>query len=112
MPGDSLSATVVGWLFLAANSGRLVAYLPQIIAAARCDAGARSVSILTWGYFAFAHFTAVLYAVVVLHDQKSVWIFSGNLIVTLVLVGIVVWKRHCHVRRKSPVDGAFAPTRC
>jgi hypothetical protein len=112
MAGDSLVVSVVGWLFLAANSGRLIAYLPQIVAAARCDAGARSVSILTWGYFAFAHCTAVLYAVIVLHDTRSTWIFSGNLVVTLVLVGIVCWKRYCHARRPLPVDGVFAPTRC
>lgn len=102
MAGDSFAANAVGWLFLVANSGRLVAYLPQIVAAARCDAGARSVSILTWAYFAFAHFTAVLYAVFVLYDAKSVWIFSGNLVVTLILVGIVCWKRRRHVLRRQP----------
>lgn len=112
MVPDSFAATVVAWLFLAANSGRLLAYLPQIVAAARCEAGARSVSILTWGYFAFAHGTAVLYAVVVLEDPRSTWIFSGNLVVTLVLVGIVCWKRHSHARRSLPADGAFVPTRC
>lgn len=93
MHDNSSLSSLVGWLFLIANSGRLLAYFPQIIAAARCDAGAKSVSVITWGYFAFAHLTALLYAIVVLQDPKSVWIFTGNLVVTLILVGIVMWKR-------------------
>jgi hypothetical protein len=93
MATEPVSVSVIGWLFLIANSGRLLAYLPQIVAAARCDAGAKSVSLLTWGYFAFAHLTALLYAMFVLHDEKSVWIFSGNFVVTVVLVAIVYVKR-------------------
>ncbi len=93
MTTESVWTSLIGWLFLIANSGRLLAYLPQIVAAARCDAGAKSVSILTWGYFAFAHLTALLYALFVLHDEKSVWIFSGNFVVTVVLVAIVYMKR-------------------
>lgn len=93
MHDNSSLSSLVGWLFLIANSGRLLAYFPQIIAAARCDAGAKSVSVITWGYFAFAHLTALLYAIVVLQDSKSVWIFTGNFVVTLILVGIVMWKR-------------------
>jgi hypothetical protein len=96
MATESVWTPIIGWLFLIANSGRLLAYLPQIVAAARCDAGAKSVSILTWGYFAFAHLTALLYALFVLHDAKSVWIFSGNFVVTVILVGIVYWKRKRH----------------
>lgn len=94
---DTSWTEAVGWLFFVANSGRLLAYLPQLAAAARCDAGARSVSIITWSYFAFAHFTALLYAHLVLCDSKSVWIFAGNLFVTLLLVGIVIWKRRVHL---------------
>jgi len=89
-------SSVIGWLFLVANAGRLLAYFPQIVAAARCDSGARSVSILTWSYFAFAHSTALLYAIFVLHDTRSVWIFTGNLVVTLILVAIVCLKRRRH----------------
>jgi uncharacterized membrane protein YwaF len=93
MAPESVWTSLIGWLFLIANSGRLLAYLPQIVAVVRCDVGAKSVSILTWGYFAFAHLTALLYALVVLHDEKSVWIFSGNFVVTVVLVAIVYLKR-------------------
>jgi len=84
---------LVGWLFVTTNSGRLLAYLPQIVATLRCRAGAKSISILTWGYFGIAHFSALLYAIYVLHDSRLTWIFSGNLAVTLILVGIILWKR-------------------
>jgi len=92
----SIVSSLIGWLFLVANGGRLLAYIPQIIAAARCNTGAKSISLLTWAYFAFAHLTALLYAAMVLHDQRSIWIFTGNLIVTLLLVGLVFWKRREH----------------
>jgi uncharacterized protein with PQ loop repeat len=91
-------STAIGWLFLVTNAGRLLAYFPQIVAAARCDSGARSVSILTWSYFAFAHLTALLYAILVLRDSRSTWIFAGNFVVTLILVAIVFLKRRRHRR--------------
>ncbi len=84
---------VITWMFLIANGGRIVAYLPQIMSAWYCPSGAKSVSILTWSYFAFAHLTALLYALFVLHDSRSVWIFSGNLAVTVCLVALLLWKR-------------------
>jgi len=93
----SVWPTLIGWLFLITNAGRLLAYFPQIIAAARCDAGARSVSVVTWGYFAIAHLSALMYAIAVLKDSRSIWIFSGNLVVTLILVAIVLIKRRRHL---------------
>jgi uncharacterized protein with PQ loop repeat len=104
----SFWSSVIGWLFLVTNAGRLLAYFPQIIAAARCESGARSVSIMTWGYFAFAHLTALLYAILVLRDSRSMWIFGGNLIVTVILVVIVSLKRRNHRRA---TDGKLRPTR-
>jgi hypothetical protein len=97
----SFWSSAIGLLFVIANAGRLLAYLPQIVAAARCESGAKSVSILTWSYFAFAHLTALLYAIFVLHDPRSVWIFSGNLVVTLILVAIVFRKRRHYLRAAS-----------
>lgn len=84
---------VITWVFVVANTGRLLAYLPQFISAWKCPHGAKSVSILTWSYFTFAHCTALLYALLVLHDSKSVWIFAGNLAVTTCLVTLLLWKR-------------------
>ena len=114
---DSTRVQLIGWLFLVTNSGRLLAYIPQMVATARCESGARSVSILTWGYFAVAHFSGLLYAIAVLHDTRSIWIFSGNLLVTKILVAIILWKRYCHKRDgcilKPPLqtaDSKFATT--
>jgi hypothetical protein len=84
----------IAWLFLVTNTGRLLAYFPQIFATLRCEAGARSVSVVTWSYFAAAHLSALLYALFVLRDARSALIFSGNLGVTLALVAIILWKRH------------------
>jgi hypothetical protein len=83
-------------MFLIANGGRIVAYLPQIMSTWYCPTGARSVSVLTWSYFAFVHLTALLYALFVLHDSRSVWIFSGNLAVTACLVALLLWTRMCY----------------
>lgn len=89
---------VISWIFVVANTGRLLAYLPQFISAWNCPHGAKSVSILTWSYFTFAHCTALLYALVVLQDSKSVWIFAGNLGVTVCLVTLLLWKRLKYIR--------------
>ncbi|HNV58818.1 MAG TPA: hypothetical protein PKH72_04135 [Rhodoferax sp.] len=89
---------VITWIFVLANTGRLLAYLPQFVSAWNCPHGAKSVSILTWSYFTFAHCTALMYALHVLHDSKSVWIFAGNLGVTLCLVSLLLWKRLTFIR--------------
>lgn len=90
----------IAWLFVATNTGRILAYLPQIVAALRCSESARSISLLTWSYFALSHFTAVLYGAIVLHDQRMTWIFLGNLAATGGLCAILLWKRG---RRPQPV---------
>jgi len=43
------SSEIITWLFLVANTGRILAYVPQLIAAWNCKNGASSVSRLTWG---------------------------------------------------------------
>jgi hypothetical protein len=101
---------ILSWLFVASNAGRLIAYLPQIRSAWNCPAGARSVSLLTWSYFAFAHLTALLYSIHVLHDERATWIFAGNLCVTVFLVTVLLIKRAQHPRRSAPashVDNAL-----
>jgi FlaA1/EpsC-like NDP-sugar epimerase len=91
------------WLFLIANAGRVLAYMPQIAAAWKCTSGAKSVSLLTWSYFTFAHLTALMYALVVLQDSKSAWVFAGNLSFTVLLVALLIFKRIQHRRRAGAV---------
>lgn len=93
-------AGIVAWVFVVANGGRVLAYLPQVVAAWKCPFGANSVSRMTWGYFAFAHCTGVLYALVVIHDLKMALVFLSNLIVCVLLVGIVTWKKLRHRRNE------------
>lgn len=97
---------IITWIFLVANTGRLLAYIPQFISAWNCKHGAKSVSILTWSYFTFAHCTALVYAIFVLKDSKSVWIFAGNLGVTLCLVTLLLWKRMTYIRAVRRSRGA------
>ena len=105
----------ITWLFLIANTGRIVAYVPQLVAAWNCENGASSVSRLTWGYFAFAHLAGVLYGAFVIHDSKMAWMFSGNLLVCILLVGIVTWKKMSHTttadvpkpRSHQPLDSPW-----
>jgi len=92
------SSEVITWVFLIANAGRIFAYVPQLIAAWNCKNGASSVSRLTWGYFAFAHLSGVLYGACVIHDAKMAWMFLGNLFVCIALVCIVTWKKKSHVQ--------------
>jgi uncharacterized protein with PQ loop repeat len=96
------------WLFLIANAGRVLAYMPQIAAAWKCQNGAKSVSLLTWSYFTFAHLTALMYSLVVLQDSKSAWVFAGNLSFTGVLVALLAFKRMQHRRRTTAMATANA----
>lgn len=91
---------VVSWVFFAANGGRILAYVPQLVAAWKCENGAKSVSRMTWGYFAFAHFTGVAYALLVIDNYHMGVVFLGNFVVCCLLVGIVTWKKSRHGHRK------------
>ena len=95
---------IVTWAFFAANGGRIVAYIPQLIAAWKCENGAKSVSRMTWGYFAFAHLTGILYGLLVIDNQQMALVFGGNFVVCCLLVGIVTWKksRHHQPRVQTP----------
>lgn len=89
---------IITWLFVVANGGRILAYLPQLVAAWNCKNGANSVSRLTWGYFAFAHFAGVLYGAFVIQDFKMALMFCGNLLACVALVVIVTWKKLLHAK--------------
>jgi uncharacterized protein with PQ loop repeat len=95
---------LVTWAFFAANGGRILAYIPQLVAAWRCDNGAKSVSRMTWSYFAVAHLTGILYGLLVIHNQHMALVFAGNFLVCCLLVAIVTWKksRHHQPRVQTP----------
>lgn len=89
-----------GWLFAMVltafttmNSIRLLAYIPQILAAARCSNGAAGVSHLTWSLFFLSHLTTVAYAVVCLGDLVMALVFAGNAMACLVILAVIRIKR-------------------
>ncbi|MFO1415023.1 MAG: hypothetical protein U1F10_14185 [Burkholderiales bacterium] len=93
---DVTVTEVVTWLFLVTNTGRVLAYLPQIRSAWRCENGAASVSRTTWGLFAVAHFSGALYASLVVADLRMALVFVGNFAACTVLVSVIAWKRHAY----------------
>jgi len=84
---------LVAWAYVLANTGRVASYLPQIVAIWRCRDGARSISLLTWSYWAVSHLTAVLYAGLVLEDGKLLAVSTGNLVCCATVVALVVLRR-------------------
>jgi hypothetical protein len=89
---DNMSETIT-WLFVTVNSARMLAYLPQIYAAWHCNEGARSISLVTWSYFALAHLTGTFYSLSVANDPKLAAVFVGNCLACSALVAVVGWKR-------------------
>jgi hypothetical protein len=83
----------VAWLYVVTNSIRVFFYAPQIRAVLKAEDGARAVSIVTWGFWTFAHLTAMLYAWLVIHDGAFCAIFAGNLVCTAAVTLIAARKR-------------------
>jgi hypothetical protein len=91
--------TLITWLYMGANTGRLVAYLPQMWKALKCTDGAVSISIITWLYFTFSFGAGTLYSKYILKDFNTTLLFASNLIACLVLVSILIWKRTTYSTR-------------
>ncbi len=102
LPSMASLTEVVTWCFLATNTARLLAYLPQIRAAWNCSNGTQSVSRATWGYFAAAHVTGAVYAVTVAHDPYMAAMFSCNFSACVTLLAVITWKRRQQRARVSP----------
>jgi hypothetical protein len=100
---DNMSETIT-WLFVTVNSARMLAYLPQIYKAWGCNDGARSISMVTWSYFALAHLTGALYSFSLANDPKLASVFVGNCLACSALVLVVGWKRwELATRQAKPV---------
>jgi hypothetical protein len=79
--------------FALCNSARVLAYVPQIIRAARDCNGASAISLTTWSLFAASNVSTSLYAVVQLGDWAVAGVFALNTLSCLAIVGITAWKR-------------------
>jgi hypothetical protein len=92
---------LVGWAYVLANTGRVLSYLPQIATVWRCGDGARSISLLTWSYWAFSHLTACLYAGMAMHDGKLLAVSLGNLACCSTVVLLTTLRRRRYHRRSA-----------
>jgi hypothetical protein len=92
--------------FTLVNSLRILAYIPQILKAARDENGATAVSCLTWGLFLLSHLTTVAYSVACLGDLVMAVIFFGNALACLAIVAATVLTRRRY--RKGQLSGASA----
>ena len=85
--------TLVSWLYLITNTVRVFFYAPQIRAVFNANDGASAVSIMTWGFWTFANFTAALYGWLVIRDVGFTAIFAGNFVCTALVTLIASAKR-------------------
>ena len=88
--------TVILSLFTLINSLRILAYIPQILKAAKDKNGASAISYMTWGLFLISHLTTIAYALVILGDLLMALIFLGNAIACVAILGITFLKRRWH----------------
>jgi hypothetical protein len=83
----------VGLIYVTVNALRILFYWPQIQAVARCQHGAASNSLTTWGYFCASHWVAVVYFIYGQPDRFALLISLGNALAVFVLLVTIVWKR-------------------
>jgi len=74
---DWLRSVVFG-IFTLVNSLRILAYIPQMLTAAKDVNGATGISYATWTLFLVSHLTTIAYAIVCLEDSIMSLIFLGN----------------------------------
>src|SRR5882724_6007055 len=93
--------------FAILNSGRPLAYVPQIVRVYRDQSGAAAVSLITWVLFASSNLATAVYAHAVYHDVVMATVFALNALVCLLVVVLTAMKRWTFVwRRVSEADGA------
>ena len=95
---QALQAVILA-VFAGMNSIRILAYLPQIVKAARDSNGASAISYTTWSLFLVSHITTILYAIVCLGDLLMAAIFLGNAFACLTIILIALRNRRQYYLR-------------
>lgn len=85
--------------FTLVNSLRILAYIPQMLTAAKDTNGASGVSYATWLLFLVSHLTTITYAVVYLGDAVMALIFLGNALACSAVIAITIVKRRRYAVR-------------
>ncbi len=91
--------------FTVLNGARIFAYLPQIICVHRDQAGASSVSMMTWGMFFSANMATVFYALAVIGDHIMAGVFAANAVACVAIFALILRKRIAHAWSDSRTDG-------
>jgi hypothetical protein len=86
-------ASAIAWLYLVINAGRVISYVPQVVALWQRRDGAQAISLLTWSYWTLSHITAVLYGTVVIDDSFIVTISLLNLVCCGVVMALAIHRR-------------------
>lgn len=79
-------------LFIAGNTVRIFAYVPQIYKVATDANGARGLSHATWLMFLIAHLSTILYALVTSGDVGLALCFAGNAGCCAIILGVAFWR--------------------
>lgn len=79
--------------FLITNAGRVLAYLPQIVAIVRDRNRAVAVSCATWSLFFVSNLASALYAGIIAMDVAMMIAFAANTLCCAAIVSLLCWKR-------------------
>jgi hypothetical protein len=79
--------------FALLNSGRALAYVPQIVRVYRDQNGAVAVSLVTWVLFASSNLATAVYAHAVYSDAIMATVFALNTLACLLVVALTAMKR-------------------
>lgn len=93
--------TAILTLFASLNLARVIAYVPQIVKAARDSNGASAISYTTWGLFAASNLTTALYAIICLGDLLMAAIFLGNTLACIAII-VVALRNRWQFRLRNP----------
>jgi hypothetical protein len=96
-------------MFAVLNSGRAIAYWPQIVSIYRDPGGATAVSLWTWTVFTAANVATVIYALAGLDDVVVAAVFGLNTVGCGAIVALTTYKRSCqrHPFRREQTGDAF-----
>lgn len=96
---DEWLRSAVFGAFTLVNALRILAYVPQMLTAAKDTNGASGISCATWTLFLVSHLTTIIYAIVYLGDTVMASIFFGNALACLAVIAITFVKRRQYAAR-------------